>query len=130
MPRKKDSFAVALEAAEKRFAEASKERDVAVRTLAALDVELPNLRQTISVLQKQLGKEVMPCVSRPDSGSGNSAVPGDASGTTRAPVDLSAVPPEIAKHLVLDLSGMGSIPAAQTEKAEESKSADSVIDTK
>jgi monomeric isocitrate dehydrogenase len=139
---KRNTFGVALDSALKRYAKATKEREACVRKLDALNLEIPQLQETIKVLQKQTGKEVMPFaipatgesptgVYRVDEVKGQNGnffpvltpIPGGVDNGVP-----TTIPPEVAKHLVLDLSGMGSVPASQT--TEEPKSADTAPDTK
>lgn len=53
--KKRNSFSAALDAACKRYGQATKEREQAVRKLDALNLEIPQLQETIKVLQKQTG---------------------------------------------------------------------------
>ena len=121
MPRrKKDSFEVALDAATTRYGKAVKEREHAVQTLDALNREIPQLQQTIRVLQQQLGKEVMPNESKSNP---IRATAGDASAQTRpAPTEMKFVRDgkEITVPLPLEnLASAGSIPYAGGAKTEE-----------
>jgi hypothetical protein len=120
MPRKKpaNSFAAALEAATIRYGEATKEREVAVNKVADLDNELPALQQTIAALQRQLHPDD---VTFRNSKTGQETTP---AGEVRIPPLPDGIPVEIAKHLVLDLSGMSSVPAVQPEKTEGKSAAD------
>jgi hypothetical protein len=109
-PRKRNSFKEALRSAEMRLALAERQRTARRKELSALDVEIPALQQTIAALQKQLGKKgVISHVPGPKQSEQHSvATGGNPSGNET--VIPSTIPPEIAKHLVLDLTGMGSIP--------------------
>ena len=126
---KKSSFAKALADAEKRLAKAKEERTCALNKVSQLSQEIPALEQTIIALKSQLGeKVVMPLAASTSTG----VIPrvdmagGQPSGERAGAVDMKNIPEEIAKHLVLDLSDMGSIPAAQPEE----KSADTAPTTK
>lgn len=55
MPRKQNSFAVALAAATKRMVKANDELQAARVKMQALSEEIPNLQSTIAALQRQLG---------------------------------------------------------------------------
>lgn len=55
MPRKQNSFAIALAAATKRMAKAMEELQAAREKMRLLDAEIPNLQRTIAALQQQLG---------------------------------------------------------------------------
>jgi len=117
---KKSSFAKALADAEKRLAKAKEERTCALNKVSQLSQEIPALEQTIIALKSQLGEKVV----MPNAAIGRSPDQIVVTGDHRAVT--SDIPAEIAKHLVLDLSDMGSIPAAQPEE----KSADTAPDTK
>ena len=115
---KRNSFSAALDAACKRYGQATKEREQAVRKLDALNLEIPQLQETIKVLQKQTGKEVMPFATSTGVQATIALTGGSPSGNETATVDMSNIPAEIAKHLVLDLSSSGSIPAPQIPPTE------------
>lgn len=55
MPRKRNSFATCLAAAEKRLEKAEQEQRVYQAKINALGVELPSLQETIRALRRQLG---------------------------------------------------------------------------
>jgi hypothetical protein len=124
---KRNRFSAALDAACKRYGQATKEREQAVRKLDALNQELPALQETIAALQKQLnpGKATMTDV---DTHRTHVVGPEIPTLPLTSNHTLIGIPDEVAKHLVLDLSGMGSVPAPQT--TEEPKSADTAPDTK
>jgi hypothetical protein len=107
MPKRKkprNSFSAALDAAAKRYAQATKERDAAVQKLDALNQELPALQQTITALQKQLGKDAhIPGPVERDTFN--------AAGKALGLTPVSPLPPELAKLVgPQDLSNMGSVP--------------------
>lgn len=124
---KKSSFAKALADAEKRLAKAKEERTCALNKVSQLSQEIPALEQTIAALQRQINPPTEGCVpfnTVTDLPSGVYKV--HKEGVIHIPGGVDNIPEEIAKHLVLDLSDMGSIPAAQPEE----KSADTAPTTK
>jgi len=95
--KKRNSFSAALDAACRQYAQATKEREKAAARLEWLDTFMPQLRQTIMALQKQLGKEVIPTEVK------KAAVTGEHRAETSADL-LKLVGPQ-------DLTGLRSIPA-------------------
>lgn len=104
--RPRNSFSAALDAAGKRYAQATKEREKAVQTLDKLDKEIPALQQTIKALQAQL---------HPNSGTFRNSTTGKET-TPAGEVRVPALPSELAKIVgPQDLSGMGSIPPSREQ---------------
>lgn len=104
--RPRNSFSAALDAAGRRYAQATKEREKAVQTLDKLDKEIPALRETITALQRQLGQ-------KPAKFKTEGITP-----PTEQPAGQYGV--EIPEHLAKivgpqDLSGMGSIPPSREQ---------------
>ncbi len=64
-------FADALDAAQKRLKHAQKEMDAAQKAIAALNIEIPNLQNTITMLQRMLEKAPMPVWVPPPPYVGN-----------------------------------------------------------